>query len=98
MTDYEVAWKTAQVTIKFANQEIEKLEQQNAEMVAVLEMARPFTELALRAVQIRQLKKQNAARVAALEEIEILGRNIRSTLATSMGNIARQALAQGGDA
>ena len=32
--------------------------------------------------------------VKALEEIEILGRDIRSTLATSMGNIARQALAQ----
>ena len=35
MTDYEAAWKTAQVTIKFASQEINKLEQQNAMLVEV---------------------------------------------------------------
>ena len=43
---------------------------------------------------VHELEQQNADLVAALEEIEILGRDIRSTLATSMGNIARQALAQ----
>ena len=37
MNDYEAAWKTAQTTIKFANQEIHKLEQQNAEMREALE-------------------------------------------------------------
>ncbi len=32
--------------------------------------------------------------LAALEEIEIIGRNMKSTFATSVGNIARKALTQ----
>ena len=47
--------------------------------------------------QVFSFQQQNAEMLKALEEIEILGRDIRSTLATSMGNIARQALAQVGE-
>lgn len=39
-------------------------------------------------------QQQNRDLRVALQKIEILGRDIRSTLATSMGNIAREALSK----
>ena len=66
-----------------------ELKQQNAEMRAALELAKPFTELALRAALIRQLKQQNAALVKALERAEQTVRNLAANLDGDLAQIAR---------